>query len=295
MQQQLTKELLDATVGRTLNKLSRIGDMYKKGCLSDTECSREMTEAFCDGFWRFLRDNSLRLNIDEANYAGFSREYRSFTEGMDPAKPVDAPWLYCTAGGSEQKATPGDIALFFTLMRAFRLNPEYFEPMPSGIIDPGRTFVHRYRDASVYSIRFNCVDDGGLLAEHDPVGKSFRLKNDFGLEAAPTIKEDRRSCDRNGMDFDEMVYDTSEGVMALKADLLAEGGIEGYTAEEGRSNADILIRVSSGRIHSLAYWEDADDAAAFDEYPLWQDFFRWSDEHRIRQDAVLSALFDKYK
>ena len=185
-------------------------------------------------------------------------------------------------------------------MQAF-YDAGYFKPRqhPEGMAVPDLVPVHAYHSSGVMGTHFTCVDDGGLLTDKSPVGKTFRLKNDIGLEAVLKIKEDRRNADRNGMDFDEMVSSSSAGMFVLKAEFLAEGFIEGYTASERKHNPEILIRLKNNKkeIFWLAYWADAEDFEAHRKCPVWQEYYAWADiqsptEKQAREE-ILSWLKEK--
>ncbi|MBR2780322.1 MAG: hypothetical protein IKD81_02775 [Eubacteriaceae bacterium] len=155
-----------------------------------------------------------------------------------------------------------------------------------------------YHSEGVYTLEFNCVDDCGLLKDPDPVGKTFVLTDDMGIRAQIMVREDRRASERTGMDIDELVFTAGNGSTVKLAEFLAEGYIEGYTAKEGRSKPEIIIRTDSGakRVLSLAYWEDENDSRAFSEYPLWQEAFRWEEESSNRREKMLNGLFtDSFK
>lgn len=87
-----------------------------------------------------------------------------------------------------------------------------------------------------------------------------------------------------------MVYETDRGIVAKKAEFLAEGSIEGYTTQERHGSQEILVRLTSpDKINSLAYSEYSEDYNAFSDYPLWQEYlaeqreqWRRDREHSIR-------------
>lgn len=292
----LTDTIVQKNIEKTVLTFQRCGRAYQRGILNDARFFQEMELALDRGFRDLLRSGGIVMRIDETNYLAFSRAYQFYLESGSVDKPDRIPWLF-DENGEFGEANAYDRKQVFTLMRAFGLSPEYFEPVPAAI--PGYRIhgIHQYRSSGVYGIDFPCVDDGGLIGDPSPVGKTFRLRNDQGLEARLTIKEDRRYRDRTGMDFDEVVIQSKNGVAVRLAEFLAEGTIEGYTAAERYGNPEILIRLRNGgtEVYWLAYWRDADDERAFSDFPLWQARFRWNDEKRRRQIRLLTPLFDRFK
>lgn len=290
--QPFTDERVDALAEQTLRELRIIGARYAKGLLTDWECEIDMTEALDRGFWVFLRDCGIRLRPDRGSYGAFAEAYRAFRSGADFGEAPQTPWLFFDAEGQTRAATAEEIRRFFRLMSRYGMTCEFFEPIPDDVPDPRRRFVHSWHGVSAYSIGFNCADDGGLLTEAQPVGKTFRLTDDRGLTATVTIKEDRRSGDRYGMDFDEMITVTDQGPSLLKAEFLAEGAIEGFTAEARDGCREILIRIGrDGRISELAYYEMRADFDVYRAFPLWRPYFRWADE----KEGVRMAWFEQFK
>lgn len=180
------------------------------------------------------------------------------------------------------------------MLDRFHIPPELFTPFPEGLLDPDEELLHRYHSVDQMGVKFHCMDDGGLLADPDPVGKTFRLRNDLGLEAVLTIKEDRRNENRNGMDFDERIYVTPQGFYCLKAEFLAEGYLEGYTAKERSCNPAFLIRTDGYKVDWLAWYENADDRRARQAFPLWQEFHAAAQKAWVRDEKMIRKLCDDY-
>ena len=292
----LTEELAGAAVNDAFRAFRRTGDMCRKGCLTEDEYRREMTRTFCRVFMGLFSDNMLELRLTAANYPQFKNEFEEYLKGNDPVSPDHLPWLFDTQNESRE-AQESDRRQFFRLMETFRLAPDYFEPAPVGMAVPDLVPVHMYNSSAVYGTHFRCKDDGGLLTDADPVGRTYRLRNDLGLEAVLTVREDRRQTDRRGLDFDETVCRTGRGVLVAKAEFLAEGYIEGYTARERSGNPQVLIRLGDGgkKVDWLAYWEDQNDRAARVAHPLWREYRRWYDEIEARQSAMLDAFFEEFR
>ncbi len=213
--------------------------------LTDNECWSWMHSTFIEHFYDLLRNNGLRTNLNSKSWLRFLDDYALWSGNGTPCSLIEEPWLLddnlddhyedkfwlaairpargygatSSAFVFENEASIHDKSQFFKLMEAFRITTEYFEPLPEGIIAPDKHWTHTYTGGCTYVIGYNCVDDGGLLAESDPVGKTYILNNDLGLKAVVTITEDRRKQDRGQMDYDDF-YPMGE--------YLSEGNIEGY-------------------------------------------------------------------
>jgi hypothetical protein len=293
--QRLTEALVQETVERAFTRFRRLGSACRKGMIAEDEFRRGMSEAFSEGFLRFLEERRLALRVTGANYARFAEDWAACRKGALPASALP-PWLYDRGERPAREAAAEDRRLFFILAEAFRLPPAFFEPLPEDVPAPGRDYVHGWREDVTWSVPFLCREDGGLLTDEAPVGKRFTLTDERGLKAALTVWEDRRQTDRSGMDFDELVCASGDGLRVRMAEFLAEGCIEGYTAGERRRKPEVLIRMDAhGRINRLAYWEGPEDREAFETFPLWQAYFRLAEEKRKRNEAVLSALFDTFR
>ncbi len=294
--QLITNEITEDAVEHTLKDLKRKGKAFRKGLLSEEECFQSMFDTLHHGFLGPLSALGIKPNIGRNSYASFSKEYEAYLRGEDPFAADRKPWLFVYDAAGCSEASPEDILQFFRLMKDYMISPEFFAPSPEGVLSPGRTFAHLWNGYAAYIIDFRCVNDSGLTEDTSPEGKSFRLMSDLGLEAVLKIKEDRRGKRRQGLDFDEYVTVTPRGRAALKAEFLAEGYIEGYTAKERKGDPDILIRTGAdGKVARLSYYSFPDDDAACSGYPLWKDYFLWEKKQSLRRKEILSALFDKFK
>lgn len=100
---------------------------------------------------------------------------------------------------------------------------DYYRPRPKSEAryQPGNRVTHVYSKSSTMVVEYNCVDDGGLVNDDAPIGKTFTLVNDIGLRAAVKIVE-KREPPFNLFECDKDNY-------APLGRYLAKGFIEGYT------------------------------------------------------------------
>ncbi len=291
----LTDELVESETGKAFEEFRRIGKQYWRGILDDAMARREMTSGFYRIFMKLFLDHHLELRLNKDSYPVFKKEYESHQKGICFRMQNHMPWLFDTDGDYE--ASERDQIYFFDLMTRLHASADYFEPLPEETAVPNEVSIHQYSAAGVYGIHFDVADDGGLLEEARPIGKTFRLKSSKGLEAVLTIREDRRQQDRSGMDFDEQVLSTEKGLVISMAEFLAEGYIDGYTARERTADPRILIRLEDRgtKVFWLACWSDPKDQEAFLNYPLWQDYFIWQKEKDRRLNEILSSLLEEIK
>lgn len=306
--QYLTEEAVRKTFEDAHSKLIRNGEMYKKGFIDQQDYDRNVYKIYYENFWEFLSEHGIYLKLKEANFLRFTEEYRLYQNGQDTDGADLDPWLYNLFDNVE--ASKEEKKSFFYLMDQFHLPTLYFEPEPESLLKPNLFNLHTYSNIRECCTYFNCIDDGGLLEENNPVDKTFRLVNDLGLEAVVTIKEDRRTTpykEREQKDFDIAdVVLPGFGVVLYAAEFFAEGYIEGYTAKErefklndcGRPSMDptILIRVNkNGKISYLAYNESFEDSVARTKFSLWQDYYQWCDEKYKNQLQILKSFSDSFK
>ncbi len=122
-----------------------------------------------------------------------------------------------------------------------------------------------YNDCCQYLIEFNCINDDGLLIDDAPIGKTFQLIDDLGLRAVITITK---------------VHTDDEKVNSIHS--------------KERKFPKIPISTQNGKIVLLSIFQGDDDAKAFREYLLWQDFFKWSDSSHEEQQRILSDFFSLF-
>ena len=280
---------------KRIKELSRIGKACRRGLINEETGRQEVTKVFLKVFMGLFSDHHLELRINNKNYSLFAKEFQAYQNGTHVPDPDHMPWLYDHENGSCE-AAEYDQRQFFDLMERFHVTPEFFEPAPDGIPAPDIVPVHQYRNTGVYGTHFHCINSEELLSEEHPAGKTFRLRNELGQEAVLTIKEDRRTQDREGMDWDEIVTSAKDGPVIVKADFLAEGHIEGYTAIERTCNPEILIRLNDkgGTVGWLAYWSDNNDWKARNEYPLWQAYYDWLGKKEEKGNEIIGSIFNEF-
>ena len=123
------------------------------------------------------------------------------------------------------------------------------------------------------SIWLKKAEDGGLRKDPDPVGKTYLLRGDFGIEVRITI-----SC----------VQESSRGIPGPI--WVGTGYITHLTALENRS--DPTIRLSLGKKGGavINWQEDKRDRASYETDPLWAEFRAWNRHMEDKQTLWLDAL-----
>ena len=177
------------------------------------------------------------------------------------------PWLkYSSVSRDiESAASVDEKALFFEIMEHFGFPAEYYEPVPTGTAIPDMR-IATYGEGRIGGI----VDDGGLAAEQNPVGKTFVLIGQYGLKTTLQIL-------RQG--------DNGRG---KKCAFWGMGTIEGYTSDDP---VEISVELKDGKVHYLSmlikYSKRSEHYKVFAAFPLWQDYLANVDKkHEIYKTCV---------
>ena len=280
-QQRLTDELVEATVNKIFADYHLWGNLYKRGINTKEESYQRMEISIHESFWKLIRENNLKLCLSEANFPYFCKEFENHVKGDTSDNQDHISWLYDVA---EEKceASLNDQRLFFDLMEKLRLTSDYFEPLPENIPSFDVYQIHQYAFEGIYSTNFNCIDDGGLLEDETPIGKTFRIKNELGLNAVVTIEKK-----------DSKYHETST---RTPVEFTATGYIEGYTAIERTCNPEITIWIGKDKRlpWHLTFWMNGNDSNARSQYPLWQEFLQCCNAKGEKQHSILFPVFDEY-
>lgn len=311
----LTGEQIDENILNAFENFRKIGRLYRRGLLTDHEFSQRMSEIFYEHFYRFLhQEHGLEFCFTDSTWAGFLEDYRLWQEHSLPKEHPDTPWLqndnFADSFDSDNdfihtlrsmknygfdlpygraEASSYDKIQVFRLMEAFHIPPDYFEPVPAGIIKPDISYIHTYHDAVVVIIGFHCIDDGGLLGDNNPCEKTFTLTNTLGLKAKLLIKEMRSLEEQMELHEDADMYITLGAY-------LAEGYIEGYTQIQEGASTKIVIRTDEkGSICKLGAILIQDDNTAYRNFPLWQEYFDWFNKNLKKRKEIEENFYRQFK
>ena len=294
----ISEKDLTENINRFTEECRKICGRYKKGFLTDTEIQRELDYLTFNYFTVFLKEHRVYTAFTAANRADFLRDYRQWAEknltseeadfrpfaGEDEASsavPETIPWLCLIKenvyGGTEyaEEASPQDKAAFFTLMQAFCLDPDHYEPLPKGAAAPAvlasgeGSWDFRMGGNNVWQ------DDGGLLSETFSLGDTIVLTDRYGLKAKIQVKE----------------AVPKEEIPQREADFIGTGFVEGYTTERPR---EIRIRLTDRRPIFLEFAMDADDYAHFRNYPLWKEWQELTDRKYYQHILSREKIIEKY-
>lgn len=279
MRQRLTEEIINSTVDKIVEKYREYGDLYKKGLITKDECFLKMQLCFYDNYSLFIKENKLKLNITARNFSQFIEEFKEYQSGNIRNDSKHQLWLYDISRDKEE-ATLNDQMLFFDFMEKLHITPIFFEPPPENLPCMNIKQHHVYAFQGVYGTQFNCVDDGGLLNDKNPIGKTYRIRNNQGLEAVLTIVEEKHNDNINNQKNKELV---------------ANGYIKGYTAIERTANPEIRISIDDiNRPWYLTFWMDSKDTLAYNKHPLWEEMRHWSDAKKAKNDLMFSSFFESF-
>ena len=125
------------------------------------------------------------------------------------------------------------------------------------------------------AVWFEKLDDGGLPDDPDPVGKTFLLRGDYGMEIRITISG----------------VETSGGGEAGRT-WTGVGSVTHLTAAEDRTDPTLRLTLTGHGGAILDWQQDARDRAAYDADPLWEPLRAWNRHMDDKLTLWLDALLD---
>lgn len=309
MQQILSHKETESILDDSFKMIQRICRSYNQGILSKQEFNNYITNIIhAKVITEYLgHKKGVFLLFNTKSYETFCSEYKAWHSGGFSEKQGAEPWLfydgqgdaelsrrmavYCSVDKCKNLWTPSgteDKKIIFHLLNSFRIPPEYFKPLPDGLVKPEMYNTHVYANVSKYVIEFQCVDDGGLSQDSHPEGKEYILTSDLGLKAKLRILEVRSTEDQKVLNLD------ADDFAPLGA-YLGIGYIEGYTLKRER---EIVVRTAGigGKIKRLGTCFDFDDYnIGFRKYPLWKEYFKASNKWYERQQKILDNILEYFR
>lgn len=267
MQPHILKSELSANIESSYNNFRKICRHFQGGLLIESEVQSCFMHEFNNGFYKFLAEKCVFFHFDSESYSRFLDDFECWQSGRQLSSIIEKPWLYYASASSrfECEASDSDRISFFELMKAFRVPPHYFRPIPDGIIVPDDHPGHFPSDTVVgYYI---WEDDGGLLNENFKLGDRIILTDHYGLKAQIQVTE------------------------RLTHGFAGFGSIEGYTSSAPKK---INIEIHDGRICRLLFTGDRDDYDAFNSFPLWQDALEYRHMAIESKENVISDLMQHF-
>lgn len=292
--QRLTEELVTSSVDEAFEQFKRCGRLYKRGCLDYNSYYTKMFNIILEYYFRFLSDIGLKNVSCPKSWERLLEDYALWSEGKEPDSTIGQPWLIDKRSTDEARkskevskttnveieASIKDKSQFFKLMEKYHIPIDFYTPIPEDIIAPYLNWMHTYSDNSLYQIIFYCIDDGGLLEEENPVGKTYTLINKLGLKAVLTITEVRKI--------------QKEDSRSLYGKYLSTGYVEGYTAIE-REYPEVGIEIDKdGSILAFHTYLDRKDMSVFNNYPLWQNYLAWTSAWQYYFEKFRNEFFDTF-
>ncbi len=278
--QAITDEALTVHIQNSFQKLRKIGELRRKGFLTEEEVTGEVMEILRQDFYGFLSEKglSLRLNRSAENcWLRFTDDYCLWKNGKNPNSKRGSIWLASQEGDGKKdiEASASDKTQFFRLMDAYQIPPAYFEPLPVGAACPDDHAGYLPSDLIVgWEI---WTDDGGLLTKDFPLGDTLILTDHYGLKSRIRITE-------HPADGPEKARQKND------AEYIGTGTIEGYTTSRER---EIHIHLKNGAIHFLSASWDNDDRAEYERFPMWQESRDHLSAFLRIQDKVVKDLIER--
>lgn len=275
---QLTAEEVDAAIDRFFRNLTDVRVRYSRGIVTDEELTdrvaAEISNAFRDCFVR----KGFRLVMEtKLNWLQYKEEYGLYKAGIVGAGESGDDWLLFDG----REAAPEDKNQLFRMNDLLCLPVDFYMPidaeLDSSIPRPDRKQeTHTYGGCTAYNLYLMILDDGGLMRDETPIGKTFGLKTDKGLSVSITVTGYERTL--------------SGAVCGITGD----GWIEGYTDEASRDQTHLVLRWDrDGIINRVSYMERREDYAAYMRFPLWQAYFAKADERAERRKQWYKNCIEK--
>lgn len=258
--------------------ISRVFKTYRMGALTDNELQKRVDEIFYS-YYLFLENKAVRLRVTEDNWDDVLSDYEKWSHGESPDSKGEKPWLVSYSGVEPTYAAPEtERALFFRIIDFLELPIAHYKPIPDHVAAPFLRTMS-YNDGVKWSI-WSIVDDGGLVNESEPIGKTFVLKDNYGLKTHIKIEQVGKSLYVEDPEY--------RGV----------GTIEGYTSS---SPVEIVIWLNkkTNEISSLnvfMYWGAMwnEHYKVYSEFPLWQEYFKETGKRSAILFDCKKAFFKKY-
>lgn len=140
----ITREELDKHIEKEREKLCHMTRQYKKGYLTDGELIRFFENEIWEGFFQYLQSSGLVIFPHiKTNWHRFLEDHELYKKNMEPNSQLEDPWLRSCDENDHAKfyeAATADKVSFFTLMEAFRIPVECFNPYSEHCIVPDWRF-----------------------------------------------------------------------------------------------------------------------------------------------------------
>lgn len=275
----LKSEEADIQIKELLYEFERIKKAYRGGLIAKNELIGFVYQSISKVFEVCFEKNGLIFTMDtKQNWIRFKEEYDLFSLGKLCSSKNGSVWL---SYRHNEEASYEDKSQWFRIVEAMHLPIDYFKPVDAYIDNdiprPDKTDVHYYHNCTVKSILFDCVDDGGLLTDKNPIGKTYVLKSNKGLSANITVKEYAK-------------------VSSKICGFVCEGWIEGYTAKLPRKMPEISVYLNKeNHIDYMSFYSSWEDQKVYNDFPLWQEYFKKDDEKEERRIDCIKSCIDFFK
>lgn len=280
-------------------ELYRIISMYEKGFTTETEArdnfmcavlygdrnGGEITQlrkalglsklSYEDSI-QFVADYNHWIHNEEIN-GGWFDNLRFNWNSMDMASSDD---------GAEFKLSVLEV---LQLVDAILIPICAYKPIPSEIPEPVMDCIHVYANQSVYGIPFNCVDDGGLLSDSNPVGKSFHLMRNDGVKMHITITEFRP---------EGTPYKYRNNVFSETSDhYIGIGTIEDYyfnnTIPPSENLSFVLSKTNTIDYIVVTAFHDGEGATYSIDFPRWKEYLKHCKKCKATLDQEINQLWQR--
>lgn len=260
--------MYDEFIETTMKKLQETARNYCKGFLTDDEAKKDVKSALVLNLC-FLSDHGIRTRITEDNWSQVLDDYENWKQGKSTNDNCKNPWLgYHIYSEEARNASQEEKNIFFKKMEFFGFPVEYYEPLPKHVPRP---FVGAFQ-TDVY-----IEDDGEFCNSSDPVGETFIFTDAYGLKSKIEIQDTIEWMQAFENPYGRQVY---SGV----------GTIEGYTSSNPTQIE--VCQQKDQQIH-LIFSMRNEDYDVFRNFPLWKEYFAWSEANESIIQSRVEAVFEQ--
>ena len=166
-----------------------------------------------------------------------------------------------------------------------------YKHIPPEIPEPVLDCIHVYANKSIFGIPFKCVDDGGLLSDSNPVGKSFHLMRNDGVKMHITITEFRPK----GTPYKHRNYVFSE----TSDHYLGIGTIDDYyfkNTTPPRENLSFeLSKANTINYIVVTAFHEGEGATYSIDFPRWREYLDYCKKCKETLDQEIKVLWNNVK
>ena len=267
---------------------------YREGCCGFRETmDRLRSRVIYDGLFYFLERHGIGLCITD--FPKFARDYHAWKAGA-PAFSGNSGWnlqpvtsIWPEKPKESPDLTSAEAEHLFQLIDGIGLPLDYLrpaDPYPEDMAVPVWVDDHAYADGKKISVKFFCVDDGGIFSDEAPYGKTFTLTDKNGVHAV--LKIETPPAFPPDIDHSDMPRSVSRDYLTFKMSrFVATGYLEGYTFSDFNRRICMYVYDNPDILRFSTFMKHEEYNEVYNIFPLWQDYLHKQNDDRAIREKVL--------